>query len=180
VNESHTRKSIRLKDYDYSQNGVYYITLCIKNRREILGSLVGGDDHIAPQVALSKYGMIVKKYIEGIGLHYQGVVVDKYIIMPNHIHVIIILDKGVMWSSPPTNAAHAIIPEVIRSFKTLVTKEIGFSFWQKSYYDHIVRDEEDYLTKWNYIDTNPAKWTEDEYYSSSFNEAGTEPFIRWE
>lgn len=65
-----------------------------------------------------------------------------------------------MWSSPPTN-----IPDIIRSFKTLVTKELGFSVWQTSYYDHIIRDEEDYLIKAQYIDDNPAKWQLDKYYN---------------
>ena len=83
--------------------------------------------------------------------------------MPNHIHMIIMLKDRAMWASPPTNA---MIPKIIRSLKILVTKEVGTSIFQESYYDHIIRDEADYLTKWNYIDTNPARWADDEYYES--------------
>jgi REP element-mobilizing transposase RayT len=163
------RKQMRLKGYNYSQAGYYYITICTMNRRDILGHVVGGDANSSqselftpPSVQLSDNGYIVKKYIEGISLSHRYVDVDKYVIMPNHIHMIIVLKDGAMWSSPPTNK----IPSIMRSFKTMITKEIGVSLFQESYYDHIIRDENDYLTKWNYIDTNPAKWAEDEYFSS--------------
>ena len=95
------RKQLRLKQYDYSQAGYYYITICTLNRREILGQIVGGDDHIAPSVLLSEFGLVVKKYIEGICLFYENADIDKYVIMPNHIHMILALKDGAMWSSPP-------------------------------------------------------------------------------
>ena len=92
--------------------------------------------------------------------------IDKYAIMPNHVHMIILLknenrdyQNGAMRTSRPT-----AIPNLLRSLKIMVSKEIGFSLWQASYYDHIIRSEEDYLRIWQYIDENPAKWAEDKYF----------------
>ena len=164
------RKQMRLKGYDYSQAGCYFVTICTLHRRETLGRIVGGDALIAPSVLLSEIGKITEKYINNIDIKHEKAHVDKYVIMPNHIHMIIALENGAMWASPPTDgmmgAAHssdARIPKIIRSLKTLVAKESGVSVFQKSYYDHIIRHEVDYLTKWNYIDTNPLRWAEDEY-----------------
>lgn len=88
--------------------------------------------------------------------------IDSFVIMPNHIHFIIIKDNqqiGTMWSPCPTS-----ISNDIRTFKTLVTKELSQSIWQSSFYDHIIRDEYDYMVHLQYIDENPAKWLEDKYY----------------
>ena len=150
------RKRNRLKGYDYSQNGAYFITVCVKDKKCLLGKVVGGDAYIAPKGALSKYGKAAEKYICGIkGLH-------KYVIMPNHIHMIIFIynEEGTMRASSPTQD----IPKLIRSFKTLVTKEIGVSIWQRSYHDHIIRDEPDYEAIWEYIENNPQKWKHDKLY----------------
>lgn len=152
----YNRKQNRLAGYDYSQNGAYFITVCIKDKKCLLGKIVGGDAYIAPKILLSEYGKTVEKYICGIkGLH-------KYIIMPNHIHMIIFIcnEEGTMRASSPTQS----IPQLIKSFKTLITKEIGFSVWQRSYYDHIIRDEADYEAIWEYIENNPLKWKEDRFY----------------
>jgi REP element-mobilizing transposase RayT len=156
------RKQMRLKGCDYSQTGYYYVTICTINRSEILGQIVGGDAHIAPSILLTEYGKITKKYIENINISYAAVYVEKYVIMPNHIHMITALANGAMWASPPTGIK---IPRIVRSLKTLVTKECGNSLFQESYFDHIIRDETDYLTKWNYIDTNIARWADDKYNS---------------
>ena len=153
------RKSIRLPGYDYSQNGAYFITICTKDKQPILGTVsVGADAHIGPGVALSPTGEVVDKFLRRIpGL-------DKYVIMPNHIHMIIIIDHtqiGPVWATAPTQD----ISQRIKSFKILVSKELGASIFQRSYYDHVIRDEVDYQTKWNYIDTNPLRWTLDKYYT---------------
>lgn len=162
------RKKIRLDGYDYSSNGAYFVTICVKDRHELLGEIIVGDDaYIVPNVKLSQYGMVVEKYIGGI------IGIDKYIIMPNHIHVIIVIDErksetmskpenGTMWASSPTTRQS--IPQLVRSFKILVTKEIGFSLWQRSFHDHIIRNEQEYLKIWEYIDTNPQRWEEDCFY----------------
>ena len=138
------RKQNRLPDYDYSQNGAYFITICTQNRRKILSDIVGDDAHIVPK----PYGAIAEKYIRNI------LEVEKYAIMPDHIHMLIRLDYGSMWASTPTNK----IASIVRSFKVLVTKEIGESIFQRSYYDHIIRNQYDYDEIWEYIENNPRKW----------------------
>ena len=152
------RKPNRLKDYDYSQNGAYFITICVKDRKELLGKEVEGDGHSEPYVLLSEYGRVADKYIRRI----KGI--DQYVVMPNHIHMIILIDNqenGPMWASAPTPS----IPQLIKSLKTLISKEIGRSIFQRSYYDHVIRNEKEYEQVCQYIETNPLRWTEDEYYT---------------
>ncbi len=146
-----TRKQMRLQNFDYTQNGYYFITICTYHKKCILCDIVGDDAHIVPK----PYGIIVDKYIKNI----HGI--DKYVIMPNHIHLIIKNDNGTMWASSHTTQS---ISQKIKSFKILVTKEIGKPIFQRSFHDHIIRGDDDYLEIWNYIDTNPLKWVTDKYY----------------
>lgn len=152
------RKHPRLKQYDYSQNGCYFVTVCTKERRELLSSvIVGRADHSPPTVRLTSIGATVDKYIRGIETAYEGVFPDFYVIMPDHIHLLIRMDapeNGGMRSSRPT------LSTVIRSLKTMVTREIGRFIWQDSFYDHVVRNEAEYLEIFRYIEENPAKWLE--------------------
>ena len=138
------RKPNRLSDYDYSQNGAYFITLCTKDRKKVLSQIVGDDAHIVPK----PYGRIAEKYIRNVPE------IEKYSIMPDHIHMLIRLDNGSMWASTPTNK----IASIVRSIKTLTTKEIGEPIFQRSYYDHAVRNQRDYDEIWQYIENNPRKW----------------------
>ena len=139
------RKRLRLWNYDYAQKGCYFLTICTKNRKQLLSEIVCDGDGPAV-VRLKPYGIIAEQYIKTI----SGI--DKYVIMPNHIHMIIIHESD----------GRSIAADV-RAFKGLATKRIGERIWQDSYYDHIIRNEADYQEKWNYIDANPAKWAEDEY-----------------
>ena len=152
------RKPNRLRGYDYSREGTYFITLCVKERYALLGTVVvGGDAHIAPHVQLSAVGKVTEKYIRRI----PGI--DRYVIMSNHVHLTIILpppEGGTMWASSPTYS----IPQFIKSFKTLVTKELGYSLFQRSYHDRIVRSAEEYHAICAYMNNNPAKWEEDCFY----------------
>ncbi len=163
MKELPVRKNIRLKEYDYSSNGAYFITLCVKDRHEMLGKIIVGSDALgAPFIELSEYGKFVNKEIEETSLHYAGIAIDKFIVMPNHVHIIIMVDRdGAPRASRPTTA---LIPTIVTALKKKTTKTLGFDFWQTSYHDHIIRDEEDYQNHWRYIDENPAKWAEDEYY----------------
>ena len=154
------RKPTRLNGYDYSTPGAYFITICVKDRKQLLSKIVGDDARIVPQNNLSKIGLICERYINNINIKYENVTVDKYVIMPNHIHLIIFLHGTMRASSPTKN-----IETIIRSFKTMVTKEIGNSIWQRSYHDHIIRGKKDYQKIWEYIDTNVAKWKEDCFYN---------------
>lgn len=138
------RKPNRLKDYNYNQCGAYFITICIKDRKRILCDIVGDDAHIVPK----KCGTIIEKYICNVPE------VEKYVIMPDHIHMILRIKNGSMWASTPTNR----ISNIVRSIKILSTKEIGKPIFQRSYYDHIIRNQEDFNEKWEYIENNPKKW----------------------
>ena len=153
------RKRNRLADYDYSQPGAYFITVCVKDHKCILSD-VGADDHIGPHTILSPIGKVVDKYTQQI----PGV--GRYVIMPNHVHMILHVSSdeqgfGPMWSSAPTDTC---VENMVRTWKTLISKELGRSIWQRSYYDHIIRDEKDYEMIASYIVGNPGKWFEDKYY----------------
>ena len=150
------RKHNRLEEYAYDTPNAYFITICTKDRRNILCDIVGDDAHIVPK----KYGEIVQKYIDNVPE------IKKYVIMPNHIHLIIQIDNGTMWASSPTKQPQSNkVSNIVRSIKTLTTKEIGKPIFQRSFHDHIIRGENDYLKIWNYIDTNPSKWKDDCFYT---------------
>ena len=138
------RRKNRLENYDYSQNGAYFITICTKGRKKALSEIVGDDAHIVPK----PYGAIVEKYIR------NAKEIEKYVIMPDHIHMIIRIDNGTMWASSPTKK----VSSIVRSIKILTTKEIGKPIFQRSYYDHIIRNQSDYNEIWEYIENNPKKW----------------------
>lgn len=165
------RKSIRLKDYDYSSNGAYFITVCTKNKENLFGRVVTetvGADNIRPneteyKTHLSEMGKTVKTAVEAIDKHYPYANVDKYVIMPNHIHLLIsIKDTGINGRiiSAPTDAPKKRLEIIIGQMKRWVSKHVGFPVWQKSFYDHIIRTENDYLDAWSYIDSNPRLWLE--------------------
>ena len=155
------RKPNRLKNYDYGQSGAYFITLCIKNRYELLWNSF--DCTYDNNQHLSEYGIIVDKAIKNISLYYSNVYIDKYVVMPNHIHIIVIIDK---FKECYNNSLiiTSTISTIIGQMKRWVSKEIGFSIWQKSFHDHIIRNEREYQIIWKYIDTNPVKWEEDCFY----------------
>lgn len=150
------RKKGRLTGYDYSANGSYYITVCTRDKQHILGHSVGGGVLDAPYVALSNIGSVAEMYLKRI----PGI--DTYVVMPNHVHFVVSIaaEGGPMWASAPTQA----LGSLVRSFKTLSTKAVGQKLWQRGYYDHVIRNEADYLRIWQYMDENPVRWTEDEYY----------------
>ena len=159
--ETNRRKKLRLEGYDYSEPGAYAITVCTKDRKHILGSIVGAEDHIGPYTKLSSIGEVVEKYTKTI----PGI--DRFVVMPNHVHMILRISaesplEGPVWTDAPVKTS---VEKTIRSWKTLISKELGISIWQRSYYDHIIRDEQDYIDKARYIEENPAKWCVDRYYS---------------
>ncbi len=157
-----SRKPNRLKNYDYSSNGMYFITICTRNKEHIFGNIVEATIGRPPEIQLSQYGEITKYAVENINKHYSAVSVEKYVIMPNHIHLLLLIDTHNENGRPmiaPT------ISTVIQQMKGYVSKQIGFSPWQKLFHDHIIRGERDYEKIWEYIDTNPAKWESDCFYT---------------
>ena len=153
------RKPTRLKNYDYSQNGYYFITICTHNRKNILCNIVGEGLCALPSIELTPIGEIVKQSIEYINNNYNDVSVDKYVIMPNHIHLIIAIKTG-GHRDPPLQ-----VYDIIGRFKSFADNKYDGALWQRSFHDHIIRDQTDYLKIWNYIDTNPHKWQEDCFYN---------------
>jgi REP element-mobilizing transposase RayT len=166
------RKPNRLKNYNYNQNGAYFVTVCVKNRHEILGEItaVGNAALGVPSVKLSEYGKTVKIYIENIPNVYPEVSVPLYVIMPNHIYLILVVksenigEHGLPRAVDPTKA---LIPNVINTLKGLSSKQSGFSLWQKSFHYHIIRDDDEYCQIEKYIENNPAMWANDLYYNHS-------------
>lgn len=145
-----TRKRNRLKDYDYAQNGAYFVTLCVQGRQSLLGSIDDG----ALQTTLSNIGRIIDHEINQIAVIYDCVSVDKYVIMPNHVHMILLLTKSQSLQ----------LSRVIKQFKGAVTKKAGRAIWQKSFFDRVIRSDQEYLDVWSYIENNPTQWALDSYY----------------
>ena len=158
------RKPNRLKGFDYSQNGMYFVTVCTHNRKCILSQIIVWDGILdVPYTMLLNCGKIVDKYINQLNNFYFNIKIEKYVIMPNHIHLLIYVDNpdGMSRTPSPTNA---YIPQFISTLKRFCNKEIGYNIFQRSFHDHIIRSDEDYKKIYNYIESNPSKWTEDCFY----------------
>ena len=155
------RKPFRLKDYDYAQNGAYFVTVCTERRRNILWNVGASSGRPQKEPVLSDTGIIAEGLIHRINEIYPQVSGDKYVIMPNHIHMIIVL-SSVGNGGRPVDAP--TISHVIQQYKGAVTKEARKPVWQKFFYDHIIRSEREYNEVWRYIDGPPLKWQEDRYY----------------
>ena len=162
------RKSQRLRGYDYSQNNAYFIAICTQNRCNLFGRIADAG------IAVNSAGEMVAERLLNISTIF-GVAIDKYVIMPNHIHMIILIsDIGTTQESFPTTT----VSELVQRFKTITTKlyidgvkegvymPFDKKIWQKSFHDHIIRNEDGYRHIWQYIDENPVKWSEDKYFIS--------------
>jgi len=178
----HHRRSIRLKGYDYSQAGLYFITICIQDRLCLFGEIKN------EEMVLNKYGRIAEKEWIVTPEMRPNIHLDVFVIMPNHMHGIIeIVDcKGTTHRAPTDNrfTTHRAptveqfgkptsntIPTIIRGYKSAVTKQInilqnqpGVPVWQRNYYEHIVRNEKSYLIISEYIMNNPFTWRDDKYH----------------
>ena len=160
------RKDIRLKNYDYSECGAYFITICTDKRRKILSKIVGVDVPDDPRVELTAHGQIADKYINQLNNFYENISVEQYVIMPNHIHMILfVCEDGASRTPPPTDKPNAVVPAFVSTFKRFCNKEFGENIWQRYYYDHIIRDKHDYEEISKYIYENPLKWQFDELYT---------------
>ena len=158
------RKQNRLQDYDYNQNGAYFVTICTQDRKPILSHIVGGGALDAPRVILTSIGEIARKYIES-GNRIPGVTVDQYVIMPNHIHLILLVDEtaanGTSRAPSPTNM---VVPHFVSTFKRFCHRDIGEPIFQRSFYDHVIRGQADYDQIAEYIINNPKQWELDRLY----------------
>ena len=150
--EKQNRKLNRLENYDYTQNGAYFVTICTRDRKPVLGTIVG-DGFPVP----NPIGEIEEEYIRRISEKYSEVTVDRYVIMPDHIHILLRID-GTENPSPTMG-------NVVGWYKYQVTKQAnllrnmpGEKLFQRSYYDHVIRNQQDYDEIWQYIENNPRKW----------------------
>ena len=161
------RKKLRLANYNYSQTGAYFITLCTKNKQCIFGDVVGDGVHDIPELVLTERGKFVKQQIETMNSIYEDINVEKYIVMPNHVHLLIRIYKADAGSSGTPTPTNDTIPRFVSTLKRFCNKHFGENVWQRSYNDHIVRDEKDYLNIWQYIDCNYLKWKADCFYNGN-------------
>ena len=182
----HHRRSIRLKGYDYSQAGLYFVTICTHQRLPLFGEIIEGE------MILNAAGMIAKKCWLAIPEHFPQVKLEEFVIMPNHVHGIIqidIIDVGAKNLSPlqlqqsdvgaknfsplhttsrPTGTSKTI-GSIVRGFKIGVTtwfraNTTTHCVWLRNYHEHIIRDENAYLKIADYVQTNPKKWQEDCFF----------------
>ena len=157
--EQPKRKNIRLTDYPYCAPGAYFVTVCTKNKENLFWSDVGAIIDRPENVPLNPIGQIVDQVIQNIPNHYPAISIDRYVIMPNHIHLLLQIHTGADGRSmiAPT------ISTVVRSMKGAAVKLAGMPLWQKSFYDHVIRSRQDYLDCWQYIEGNPGKREEMRY-----------------
>jgi putative transposase len=167
------RRSVRLKGFDYSQNGYYFVTICLQNRECLLGNIIQG------KMMLFDAGLIVNEWWQKLPTKYLGVRLDEFIVMPNHVHGIINIDVGAGYSRPQTNNSINIegredraptLGNIVAYFKYQTTKQYNQDgairkLWQRNYYEHIIRDEKEYCAIKQYIQDNPKNWEDDEMFS---------------
>lgn len=154
------RKPNRLTDFYYSSPNAYFITICTINRKNLFWTDSKAFVGTPQNLPLTPCGLITDKCIRDIPRFYPTVSVDHYVIMPNHIHLLLQINSDVDGRSmiAPT------ISTVVRMMKGAVSKQAGFSVWQKGFHDHVVRNDTDYLEIWEYIEGNPGKWSADKFY----------------
>jgi len=151
------RKNIRLKEFDYSQSNYYFVTICMKNRNEFFSHIVNSE------LVLTKFGKILDEVWNNLPKYYN-VEIDYYIIMPDHFHGIIIIDNSLMIKDSKANK-QSTLSDIIGKFKSYATRRIRESLsieiefkWQKSFYDRIIRNENELYNIRKYIQENPLRW----------------------
>ena len=157
------RKQNRLTEYDYSAPNAYFITICTENRKNLFWKDAGMIIDRPENVPLTNVGTIARQSIAEIPKRYPMISVDHFVIMPNHIHLLLQINTDVNGRSviAPT------ISTVVRLMKGTVSRQAGCAVWQKGFYDHVIRNDNDYQDIWNYIDGNPGIWAEDKLYISA-------------
>jgi REP element-mobilizing transposase RayT len=173
----HHRRSIRLQGYDYSQAGGYYVAIVTWHREFLFGDIVN------QEMKLSRYGEVVQKWWHEIPIHFGNVEIGAFVIMPNHVHGIIFISERRGTVSVPNDRVSndtqggetpplrvPTLGQIAAYFKYQSTKEMNrvenagtvTKFWQRNYYEHVIRDEKDLQNKTDYIEANPLLWDEDD------------------
>ena len=157
------RKHPRLKGFDYSASGAYFVTICTQDRRCLLSHIVGRG--LAPaEIQLTRYGQITRTQLLLLEERYSFLKIDRYVVMPNHLHVILILDASAGASPRPT------VPDIVCAYKSITTRECKKvhpieKLFQTSFYEHVIRGQADYDEIAAYIDNNPKQWELDALYA---------------
>lgn len=159
------RKSIRLKDYDYSQAGAYFVTVCTRNRIHLFGEIIDG------KMSMNESGCIVQQCWDELLIHYPQVELDAFVVMPNHIHAVVTIshenvgNSTVGARSPRPYGRKPALGNIIAYFKYQSTKKINLhqstvpaKIWQRNYYDHIIRNENSLRRIRGYVVSNPERW----------------------
>ncbi|MBE6535568.1 MAG: hypothetical protein E7677_02985 [Ruminococcaceae bacterium] len=174
MDELKRRKTPRYQGFDYNSVGVYFITICTKNRQCILSHIVGTGVLDCPKVELTGYGEIADTYIKQLNEFYHDLSVENYVIMPNHIHLLLWVkenknstENGQSRTPVPTNIerANATCSQFVSTFKRFCNKEYGENIWQARFNDHIIRSRDDYEEHVKYICENTTRWYYDELYT---------------
>jgi len=185
----HHRRSIRLKNYDYSSNGMYFVTICTQDRTMLFGEVVGADlvsalpaktsaqpANVPIQMQLNDAGKMVKSLFLQTSASFSNAILDKFIIMPNHVHFILGISDTLRDRADTRSAPTVTLDSFVRIFKSKTTVEyirgvesglyepFNRKIWQRNYFERIIRDKAEYQHIHQYIDENPARWNEDEYF----------------
>lgn len=191
----HHRRSIRLREYDYSRAGAYFFTICTHERICLFGEILEGT------MALNSYGTMVERVWSDVPNHYAHVALDQFIIMPNHVHgIVFLIDEGPVGAGfkpahgcKPASGAESTqdlqpgptkcgtpmkrhgLSEIVRALKTFSARHInearkspGTPVWQRNYYEHVIRNEADYDRIAEYVATNPQRWNDDTLHPANF------------
>ncbi len=184
--KNHHRRSVRIPEYDYSQAGYYFVTVCTYQHECWLGEIVN------QKMQLNTFGELVRKEWLRTQDIRSNVKLDCFVIMPNHLHGIVVIEdnsvrnagRGTLQRAPTKkppaseqfgNPTSNSIPTIIRLFKSTTTKQInsiretpGYSFWQRNYYEHVIRNESELKRVREYIEANPARWDDDQENPNAF------------
>ena len=158
------RKSIRLPFECYNEQGLFFVTLCSKNRDELFGEIIAEDGVLdVPNVTLSRFGKVVEKYIIQMQDFYDNIRIEYFVIMPNHVHMIINVlydevNKESIGSSGTPTPTNTVVSCFVSTFKRFCNREIGENIWQRSFHDHIIRNDKDLDRHVEYIINNPLNW----------------------
>ena len=165
MNSLPKRKPTRIKDYDYNSSGAYFLTICTQNRQCILSHVVGTGLPDCPSVQFAPHGEIADKIINQLNDFYEDISVDRYVIMPNHIHLLLLVRQGGPSRTPVPTRQNSVVSRFVSTFKRFCNKEYGENIWQSRFNDHVIRNREDYEAHLRYIHENPTRWYYDELYT---------------
>jgi len=187
---NHQRKSIRLQGFDYASVGAYFVTICTNERACLFGEIIDG------KIILNEIGKMVQRHWNSISKHFQNVIMDEFIMMPNHMHRIITIfdDVGAKHSqkdtsvnkivlsenaSPlqiPAGTKHQSLSAIVQNFKSITSRKFNkmkrtspAKLWQRNYYEHVIRDEDELKRIREYIFNNPLKWELDKENPANWN-----------